>query len=261
MHHSHDKHSGPAHRARSARHILLFGGPKKKHTWGLLAGGAVVLVACIVGVVLFTDFDWGAVQRFSAHVNAAMERLHPGAVLPLMAVLPVFGFPIAIVYLVAGARFGALGGGVVVALVTTVHLFGSHLIARSFLRGPIERMLEKRGHHLLQVPEDEQVPVCVIAALVPGLPYFVRNYVLAIAGIRLKFFFAVVLPIYVARSYVTILLGDLSGDPSRTGLAILLVVDVLKVGICAVVIWRLRLHHRKFHGPEHGGHAHAGAHD
>jgi uncharacterized membrane protein YdjX (TVP38/TMEM64 family) len=234
-------------RARSARQALLFGGPTKRHAWWL-AAALLVAVVVIAGVLKFTDLDWETVQRFSAEMNEAMERLPAGAVLPLMAVLPIFGFPIALVYLVAGARFGALGGGVVVAVVTLGHLLGSYLIARSFLRRPIERLLEKRRHHLPQVPEDEQALVCVIAALAPGIPYFLRNYVLAIAGVRLRFLLLVVLPIYVARSYVTILLGDLSGDPSRTGLLILGAIDALKVAICAAVIWRLRAHHRKFHG-------------
>ena len=230
----------------------MFGGPTKRHAWWLLGAG-LVIAAVAVGVVQFTDLDWATVQRFATGMNEAMERLHPGAVLPLMAVLPIFGFPIALVYLVAGARFGPLGGGVVVAAVTVVHLLGSYLIARSFLRRPIERLLARRQHHLPQVPADEQALVCVIAALVPGIPYFLRNYVLAIAGVRLRFLLLVVLPIYVARSYVTILLGDLSADPSRAGLVILVGVDALKVAICAVVIWRLRGHHRKFHGPEAAG--------
>ena len=58
----------------------------------------------------------------------------------------------------------------------------------------------------------------------------------------------VCVPIYVARSYVTILLGNLSSDPSKMGLVVLIIFDVLKVGICALVIWRLRVHHRKYHG-------------
>jgi hypothetical protein len=62
-------------------------------------------------------------------------------------------------------------------------------------------------------------------------------------------------PVYVARSYVTILLGDLGAAPSARRLMILVGVDVLKVVICAGVIWWLRKHHQKYHGheahPEH----------
>ena len=236
------------HGRRSARHLLLFGGPKKKRVWWTAA--AVVLAAAVglALVISLTDWDWDSVVRGSERLSATMEKLHPEAVIPLMAILPVFGFPIAIVYLVAGARFGIVLGGVIVAAVTLVHLAASYFIGRSFLRGPIERFIERRHRHLPQVPEDEQALVCVIAALIPGLPYFVRNYLLVLAGVRLRFLLMVCLPIYVARSYVTIFLGDLSGDPTQRGLLILIVVDVVKVAICALVIWRLREHHRKYHG-------------
>lgn len=231
----------------SAHHTLLFGlGKNKRAIWAV--AGLIALGAAAVGlIVLYTDISWSMVTDW-------IDRVNPVAALPLMALLPIAGFPIAVVYLFAGARFGPVWGGVVVAGVTVVHLLGTHLIARSFLRAPLQRWIERRQKHLPQIPEDEQAAVCVIAALVPGLPYFVRNYLLALGGVRLKYFFLVVLPIYVARSYVTILLGDMGSDPSKQKLLILLAVDGLKVGICAFVIWRLRVHHRKFHGSEHDGH-------
>ncbi len=220
-----------------------------------MIGGGVALLAAAAGYVLFfTDFDIERLYAAFARLNTMLARLDAIALIPLMAVLPIFGFPIAVVYLVAGARFGPALGGVVVAGITAVHLAGSYLIGRSIFRAPLERWLEKKQHHLPQVPEDEQAAVGVIAALIPGLPYFVRNYLLVLAGVRLKYLLAVVLPVYLARSYVTILLGDLSSDPTRRGLAILVIVDALKVAICALVIWRLRAHHRKHHGHHEQGH-------
>ncbi len=231
---------------RSARHVLLFTIPKKK-TWWWLAGVVGALALGFTLMLWLTDFDWSSVRRGLENLNAYVEHLNPVAVLPLMAILPVFGFPIGLVYLVAGARYGLLGGGVVVAIMTTFHLLGSYYVGRSFLRGPIERFLARKNRHLPQVPEDEQVLVCVIAALVPGLPYAMRNYLLVLAGVRLKTLFWVCLPIYIARSYASILLGDFGGDPSRRALIILLLVDGLKLGVCAFVIWKLRQHHKKFH--------------
>ena len=237
----------PGHSHRSAHQLLLFAGPKNPRTWWLIGGGVLAVAAVITLVVMYGNLDWSWVAAGFEHLNTALERVHPVAVIPLMAILPVFGFPIGLVYLVAGARFGPIEGGVIVTAVTAFHLLASYYVGRSFLRGPIERFIQKRRRHLPQVPPDEQLLVCVIAALVPGLPYVVRNYLLVLAGVRLKIMFWVCLPIYVARSYATILLGDLSGDPSPRGLFILLGVDGLKLAICAIVIWRLRAHHRKFH--------------
>lgn len=244
--------TSPAHRRRKsgAHHALLFGGKgrgklKFNRTKFWVGGGvALVVIAAVVAIVIHADLDW-------AGVNEWIGELNPWLVLPLMAVLPIAGFPIAVVYLFAGARFGPYWGGVVVAAVTAIHLLATYAISRSFLRAPLKRMMERRHWHLPEVPEDEQAAVCVVAALAPGLPYFVRNYLLAVAGVRLKYLLLVVMPIYVARSYVTILLGDMGADPSKEKLFILLGVDALKIIICGYVIWRLRQHHRKHHGHEH----------
>ena len=225
---------------RSARHTLLFGlAQHKKKLWWV--AGAVVLG--LVGLGLIWRFTGLTLRDLTEWIDAQSAL----AVIPLMAILPIGGFPIAVVYLVAGARFGPLWGGVVVAGVTAVHLVGSYLIARSFLRAPLQRFIEKRHARLPEIPEDEQAAVCLIAALIPGLPYVVRNYILALAGVKLRYYFWVCLPVYVVRSYVSILLGDMTSDPTRTKIIILVVVDVLKVAICAFVIWRLRKHHQKYH--------------
>ena len=234
-------------RKRSAHHTLLFGIAKNKRAiW--TAGGCVVALLLSAALVFhYTDLSW-------AGVNEWIARLNPVAVLPLMALLPILGFPVSLVYLFAGARFGPIWGGVVVAGITAVHLLGTYAIARSFLREPLKRFIERKHLRVPEIPEDEQAAVCVIAALVPGLPYVVRNYVLALAGVRLRYYLWVCLPIYVARSYVTILLGDMGTDPQTRKIVILVIIDVLKVTICAFVIWRLREHHRRYHGHEHDAH-------
>ncbi len=209
-----------------------------------------VVVAAVIGAVLiFRAVDWQTLMD-------AIGRLHPAPLIVAMAVLPLIGFPILPVYLVAGVRFGPWGGGLVVTVATAAHLIGSYLVARSFLRRSLERLLAKWHTHIPEIPPDEQAAVALIAALVPGLPYIVRTYLLATMGLRLRVYFWICLPIYVARSYVSILLGDLGTDPSRNQLLILGGVETVKVAICAFVIWWLREHHRRVHG-EHDASASA----
>lgn len=235
--HAHAQH-------RSAHHRLLFGVAKDRRTiWAFIIGLALA-IAAVLAVILFTDFTLES-------LTAAIGRLHPVAVLPAMAILPAFGFPIVVVYLIAGARFGPLLGGVVVALATASHLLLAYAITKTFLRRPLERFLQKRHLNFPEIPADEQALVALIVALVPGLPYWTRNYLLPLARVRLKIYFWICLPIYVARSYVTILLGDMGSDPDGRKLVILGGIEALKVAICAFVIWRLRAHHRKFHAHEH----------
>jgi uncharacterized membrane protein YdjX (TVP38/TMEM64 family) len=228
-------------------HRLLCGVAKNKRAvWALIIGVALA-AAAILAVILFTDVSLES-------LTAMIEKLDPVAVIPAMAILPAFGFPIVVVYLVAGARFGPLLGGAVVTFATAAHLLLAFAITKTFLRRPLERMLERRHLHFPEIPIDEHAHIALIAALVPGLPYVVRNYLLALAGVRLRIYFWVCLPIYVARSYVTILLGDMGSDPDGKKLIILGIVEVAKVAICAAVIWRLREHHRKYHGADEHAH-------
>jgi len=162
------------------------------------------------------------------------------AVVVLMATLPVVGFSVSVVYVVAGVKFGPVIGGVAVAGATAVHLVLTHWICQSVLRERLQRFLARRNHHLPHVPDGENVSVAAMAALVPGLPYFARNYLLALTDVPLRTYFWVCLPIYVARSYVAILLGDFGGEPDRDTLLTLGIVYVVKLSICAYLLWRIR---------------------
>lgn len=165
---------------------------------------------------------------------------NPIVVFILMAILPVAGFSVSVVYLVAGVKFGPVLGGVLVAAATAVHLLATHWICQTMLRGPLQRYLAKRKHKLPHVPEGEDVSVAAMAALVPGPPYFARNYLLALTDIPLRIYFWVCLPIYVVRSYVAILVGDLGSELDRESVMILAAVYALKLSICAYLLWRIR---------------------
>lgn len=238
-------HSIPAGNAaprRQAHHFLLFGLRQRGRKHWRAAVAAVGTAALATGMAgwLLTQIDWAK----AAKVIAGLPTL---PLLVAMSALPLIGFPILPVYLVAGARFGPWGGGVAVTLATAIHLVGSSIVARTVLRRPLHWVLTRWHAHLPAIPEDEQASVALIAALVPGLPYVIRNYLLAFAELRLRIYFWICLPIYVARSYVSILVGDLSGAPDRARLAWLGAIELLKVAVCALVLWRLRAHHLRYH--------------
>jgi len=193
----------------------------------------VVVAALLVVLYVRSDIDVEAIIRRIAEFNGFV-------VFVLMALLPVGGFSIGLVYLVAGIKFGPVFGGLAVAGATAVHLVGSHWICQTMLRGPLQRFLKRRNHSLPHAPDGEHVSVAAMAALVPGLPYFARNYLLALTDVPLRVYFWVCLPIYVIRSYMVILLGDIGADVNRKTLAILVGVYVLKLSICGYLLWRIR---------------------
>lgn len=197
--------------------------------------GAVVAAGIAVALVR----TYNLLQYWENFVRG-MEHLDAALLILLMAILPLGGFSISVVYLLAGAKFGPVWGGVVVAFVTAFHLVSMHVIGRGFLRQRLERFLKKKKYHLPVIPKGEDGAVATMAALVPGPPYFARNYLLALTGIPLRNYFWICLGIYLARSYVVILFGDLSGDLTTKRMVIFGCVYGVKLSVCAYVIARLR---------------------
>jgi uncharacterized membrane protein YdjX (TVP38/TMEM64 family) len=224
---SHSHSAGAAHRhGRTGGFVLR---PK----W-LLGGLAVVAAAA---VLYFSDIDWRAVP-------AMLERINRPLALLVMATLPIVGFPISAVYLAAGAIFGPWVGGVVVLGITLVHVLVTNGLARTVLRKHIERWRKKWSKKIPKVPEDEHATLVAMIVIVPALPYLARNCLLALAGVPWRYLLGVAVPLYVARSYVTIFLGDLGNDPSVRALVIIGSVFAFKLGISALLFHRLRQHSR-----------------
>ena len=227
------------HRSHSPRlaHAGGAGGHGSARVKILLA--ALVLVAAVVALY-YSDFSWQEIPGFLERVNRPMALL-------LMATLPIVGFPISAVYLAAGALFGPWVGGVVVMGVTTVHLLATHAVARTpLLRDRVARLRRKWNHLVPQLPHGEYGALIAMVAIVPGPPYFARNCILVLSGAPLRMLLGVGVPVYVARSYVTIFLGDLGNDPSPRALAILGAVFATKLAISALLFRRLRhRRHRK----------------
>jgi uncharacterized membrane protein YdjX (TVP38/TMEM64 family) len=204
--------------------------PRRRWIVGVaLAMGAALLVIWY----LRSDVDLKQITERIAGFNGFVVFL-------LMATLPVGGFSIGLVYLVAGIKFGPVYGGLAVAGATAVHLLASHWVCQTVLREPLQRFLKRRNHELPHAPGGAHKSVAAMAALVPGLPYVTRNYLLALTDIPLRVYFWVCLPIYVIRSYLVIMLGDIGTDVNRKTLAILIGVYVLKLSICGVLLWHIR---------------------
>lgn len=190
-------------------------------------------VVAVVALFTFTELD-------VADLKDALMRVNLAALWALMLTLPVGGFSVSVVWLVAGARFGPWWGGAVVAVVTAGHLLIMHAIGRRWLRRRLRAWLHRRGHELPRVPAGENVSISVMAALAPGLPYFARNYLLALSDVPLRVYFWVCVPLYVARSYVTLFIGGLASAPSGKQIVILGIVYAVKLGVCAYLLWHIR---------------------
>jgi uncharacterized membrane protein YdjX (TVP38/TMEM64 family) len=205
----------------------------------LLLGSILGLaIAAVAFWVRSSDLEWRQLPR-------AMESLDSVTVLALAVVVPVVGFPISVIYLIVGARFGPIIGISLIAGLTAGHLIATHWIARGFLRARLLRVMARHQHRIPAVPVGENAAVSLMIMLAPAIPYFIRNYALALSGIPLRIYFAIALPVHVARSCVALFLGDLGTDPSREGFYLIVSFYAIKLLIFAGVAWWLRQRHKR----------------
>lgn len=194
----------------------------------LIALLLVAAAAALATVLYLTDFDWRQVPR-------VLERVNRPVALLIMATLPIVGFPISVVYLAAGAIFGPWVGGAVVACVTLVHLLVTHALAKTVLRDRVEKWRKGWARRVPEIPKEENGILVAMLVVVPGLPYLARNTLMALARVPLRFLLGVGVPLYVARSYVTIFLGDIGNEPSTRAVIIFIAVFAAKLTISALL--------------------------
>lgn len=217
---------------------------KKKHKFFLRLGLAAAAIAIVVALL------WSEVVDLKA-AQAWMQELNPVLLIGLMALLPMLGFSVSVVYLIAGAAFGGLEGIAVITGVTAAHLLGSHWLGTRLLRGPVTRLLKRRHIRVPAIPPGEERSIAVVAVLTPGPPYFLRNYALALSGIPLRTYFWIGWPIYVIRSCIVIFLGDYGSEMTTERAAILGGILLLKIAICGFVVYRMRKRYRDSHPGTH----------
>ncbi|HEX9776618.1 MAG TPA: hypothetical protein VGA63_00580 [Geopsychrobacteraceae bacterium] len=146
-------------------------------------------VAALAGLAVLLFFLSDHPRQWLAFV---MDRqLHPGLFILLMALLPLFGFPIIPFLVLVGVKFGPYWATVITALIFALHLIISFLLTHSFLRPKISALLAKINYRIPEIHERRLVPFSIIFMAVPGLPYSVKNFALATLNIPFRLFFPV----------------------------------------------------------------------
>lgn len=207
---------------------------------GRWRGGKLAL-AGIGAVVLIALAAWAWQHGWTGErLVETLSALPPGLIVTAAVLLPLAGFSIGIIYIAVGAVFSPWVAGVVVAGATLVHLSFMHLLGRGGLRPWVRRTLRRHGHELPQAKPGEERMVALALAVVPGVPYWIRNASLAVSGVPWLIYAPLCLPIYVGRSYLALLIGGLGQGITFEKLAWLSAVFVVKVSVCWWIIARLR---------------------
>lgn len=144
-----------------------------------------ILLSIGLGLVIWAGTDWEVWAK-------RLTNLHPAAFLGAMSVLPVIGFPISAFYFFAGVVYGWALGIPLCMTALAINMSLSFVFTRTLLRAPLSELVRRRGLSLPSVKTPaNQFRVTFLLRTVPGPPFSLQNYLLALAGIP----FGIYLPV------------------------------------------------------------------
>jgi uncharacterized membrane protein YdjX (TVP38/TMEM64 family) len=209
----------PVERANKNRNRIIL--------WSVIIGSAVLIGALSHTVHLKTIHDWGT------HING-------GLLFVLMAFLPLVGAPMSILCIMAGAKFGPWGGLATTAAAVAINLLVSWWIMRSWLRQPVEKLLQKTQYKIPALEKGEYAGVCLLTALIPGPSYMLKNYFLALSNLPIRIILMIGLPAHLFAMSPGIFFGDFSGAMSAPKIIFLVCYTLLLIGVSHFLIRRIR---------------------
>lgn len=166
----------------------------------------------LVGGIAVFSAIWYGKEAFQMIASIINKNTHPALLLILYAILPIVGFPISLFLIVFGIKFGAVQGNVLMFAGLPLHLLVSYLLAQSVLGPWIQKIAEKWGFTVPQVPPGKEVSFSFLFMLFPGLPYSLKNYMLALSGVSFPIYFSLGWLINGLMGIPMVILGDAAGD-------------------------------------------------
>lgn len=195
---------------------------------------ALLLTAVVVAGLAAVAALWGRIDLETWHARA--ESLPALGVLGPLCLLPLAGFPVSWLHLIAGARFGIVGGLAAVAVTTCAHHALAWLLVRILPRRLFKRLRpwQEKVRHL------GYRDAVTLSCLLPGMPYTASLYLLPLIGVPAPLLLGLTTLLHTARAAVTVLLGEFSDELTPTRLAFLAVYYALLVTTSWWLIRRAR---------------------
>lgn len=151
---------------------------------------------------------WGW-QRWDAEAfQAWLQKAGPVPFFLALAILPAAGVPTTPFYILAGALYGVTVGLAGSAASLAVNLLLCHWIVHSGLRQWLQRRLERSGRGLPVLQEGRAVKFTLLVKLAPGVPAFVKNYLVVLAGVPFPIYFWLSFAVTMAYAAAFVVMGE-----------------------------------------------------
>ena len=140
-----------------------------------LVVGAVIAVFLVYIFMAYEPTTW--LNRYLT------KSTDPAVFAALMALLPLAGAPISIFLVLVGIIFGLGGGILLTGVLSFFHVVVTWYLVHSIFRPLVLRLLNRTHVAAPRLPRRGRKRLAFIFMLIPGLPYAVKNYLLALSGL------------------------------------------------------------------------------
>lgn len=149
-----------------------------------------------------------------AHVMRFLERDMPTALfIALFFILPLAGFPISLLLIAAGVKFGSAGGILAFSLTVPLHLLACFGLSHSLLRPVITAFLARRNIRMpIPLAEARRLGWAAAFLAVPSVSYSIKNYLLALSGLPFRYYFGLGWIIHTLVGLPFIILGESASE-------------------------------------------------
>ena len=150
-------------------------------------------LATAAGFILLAGFFFLPKADIAGMVDA-LRVSGPWVFYLAFALLTLMGLPATPFFLVGGATFPLWQNLLGTTLGMTLHFTLAYLISSRWLRKTIRRVLENRGIAPPKVDPGNEWKVACMIKFAPGVPMFLKSYIMGVAGIPWKVFMVVSMP-------------------------------------------------------------------
>lgn len=180
--------------------IMKAGRFLKRH-WG----GLVVILLLAAGVWYLLTHHEGDLDRES--ILAYGMSLPPSTVIAAFFILPLAGFPVSVLLVLIGLRFGVMWGMIIVTVGMFFHLLVVYGIAQSGMRNAMRRRIASFGYEIPPIKENHRLWFTTLFASIHGPPYAAKLYLLALTDLPFRYHCGIALPVYIGFSLLPVSAG------------------------------------------------------
>lgn len=122
-------------------------------------------------------------------------------------ILPLVGAPISALLVLAGIRFGFLGGMALTTFGIFFHNFIAYHITHGLFRTWVRDRLQRTGYAIPPIKKQHRVWFTSLFVAIHGPPYWAKLYLLALTDLPFRIYFWIGAPVYILFCLVPVAAG------------------------------------------------------